>query len=171
MIKFVFKWVFRLFLLVVMLAVICFFSLDSIVRVYMEHSIRAQTGMDAEIGRVSIGLLEPRLEIRDLKIFNPPSYGGTLLMDIPEFHVEYDRLALAEHKIHLTLVRLNLGELDVVKNEAGQTNVFALGLALPTPPKKGAGLAVAPRAPTIDLGKPMGYSFVSVDVLNVSVGT
>ena len=40
--------------------------------------------------------------------------------------------ALVKNKIHLTLMRFNLGELDIVRNEAGQTNLFALGLALPS---------------------------------------
>jgi hypothetical protein len=136
----------------------------------MEHKIRAETGMDVEIGRVNIGLIEPRLEIRDLKIFNPAAYGGTLFIDIPEFHVEYDRVALAERKLHLTLVRLNLGEVDIVKNEAGETNIFALGLALPLPDKKG-GLATSKTAPMPDFTKETGVSFQSIDVLNVSVGT
>jgi uncharacterized protein involved in outer membrane biogenesis len=170
MIRFVFKWVLRLVVLAVVLVIIFALSLDSLTRVYMEHQIRAQTGMDAEIGRVSIGLVEPRLEIRDLKLYNPPAYGGTLFIDIPEFHVEYDRLALAESKLHLTLVRLNLGEVDIVKNETGQTNIFALGLALPAPAKKAGGLAVA-RPSLPDFQKQTGLSFQTIDVLNVSIGT
>ena len=91
--KFAFKWLFRLLLLAVVLVVILALSLDSLLRVYMEHNLRAQTGMDAEIGRVSLGWFEPRLEIRDLKIYNPAAYGGTLFLDIREIHVEYDRRA------------------------------------------------------------------------------
>jgi hypothetical protein len=34
-------------------------------------------------------------------------------------------------------MRFNLGELDIVKNQAGQTNIFALGLRCPT--KKSGG--------------------------------
>ena len=32
---------------------------------------------------------------------------------------EYDPAALARHELHITLMRFNLGELDVVKNQAG----------------------------------------------------
>ena len=171
LIKFIFKWVFRVVLLAVVLVVIFFLSLNSIARVLMEHRIRAQTGMDAEIGSVSIGLLEPRMEIRDLKLFNPPSYGGTPFIDIPEFHVEYDRVALAESKLHVTLLRLNLGEVDIVKNEAGQTNIFALGLALPLPGPKKGGIAVARPPQLPDFRKQTGLSFETIDALNISVGT
>ena len=167
MIKFIFKWVFRLCLLAVVLVVVVVLSLDSVLRVVMEHRIRAQTGMDAEIGRVSFGLLEPRVEIIDLKLYNPPDFGGTPFLDIREIHVEYDRMALASHTLHLTLVRFNLGELDIVKNEAGQTNIFALGLGLPTKPapNRAANPAVA------DFQRQTGMKFESVDALNVSIGT
>ncbi len=139
--KFIFKWLLRLFVLAVVLAVIFFLSLDSILRVMIEHNIRAQTGMEAEIGKFHFGLIEPVVEIKNLQLFNPAAFGGTPFLNIPEIHVEYDRAALAKHQIHITLLRFNLGELDIVKNEAGQTNLFALGVALPaqktTPKTKG----------------------------------
>ena len=60
--KFLFKWLLRLFLLAVVLVVVFFLSLDSILRVVAEHNIRAQTGLDAEIGRFHVGLLDPVVE-------------------------------------------------------------------------------------------------------------
>ena len=164
MIKWLFKWLFRLFLLAVVLIVILLLSLNSILRVWVEHRIRAQTGMDAEIGRFSLGLTAPTLTIQNLKLYNPPDFGGTPFLDIPEIHVEYDRAALARHEIHLTLLRFNLGELDIVKNEAGRTNIFSLGITLPSK-KSGGGKGAA------KFKKQTGFEFKSIDVLNVSVGT
>jgi hypothetical protein len=160
MFKWLFKWLFRLFLLAVVLVVILLLSLNSILRVAAEHRIRAQTGMDAEIGKFSVGLVEPTVEIQNLRLFNPPAFGGTPFLNIPEIHVEYDRAALARHEIHVTLMRFNLGELDIVKNEAGQTNLFALGV--PLPGKKSSSGA--------SFKKQTGYDFQSIDVLNVSIG-
>jgi hypothetical protein len=166
-IKFFIRWAFRLLFLAIVLVVAAVLSLDSIMRVLMEHRIRAQTGMDAEIGRVSIGLLEPRVEILDLKLFNPPDFGGTPFLNIPEIHVEYDRAALALSKLHLTLVRFNLGELDIVRNEKGQTNLF--GLAMGAPLQKSAG--PGPNPATAEFQRQTGLTFQSVDALNVSIGT
>ena len=163
MIKFIFKWLLRLFILAVVLVVIFFLSLDSILRVVMENRIRAQTGMDAEIGKFTLGLVEPTITIKDFKLFNPPSFGGTPFLDIPEIHVEYDRAALAKHEIHVTLLRFNLGELDIVRNEAGQTNIFSIA-ALPTVKKSGGGGGKS-------FAKETGFEFTGIDVLNVSVGT
>ena len=159
--KFIFKWLLRLFILAVVLVVIFLLSLDTILRVVIQNRIRAQTGMDAEIGKFTLGLVEPTITIKDFKLFNPPSFGGTPFLDIKEIHVEYDRPALAKSDLHITLLRFNLGELDIVKNEAGQTNIFSIA-ALP-PVKKSGGKGKSFSAQT-------GMEFSGIDVLNVSIG-
>jgi uncharacterized protein involved in outer membrane biogenesis len=140
------------------LAVIFLLSLNSILRVMIEHNIRAQTGMDAEIGRVEMGWSEPTFEIRDLKIYNPPAFGGTQFLDIPEIHIEYDRVALLKKEMHLTLLRLDLQELDIVRSRKGDINVFTLGKA----PKRNAGVSMP------SFKKQTGYDFKGIDALNVT---
>ena len=163
--KFIFKWLLRLLVLAVVLAVIFFLSFDSILRVVVENRIRAQTGMEAEIGGFHFGLTQPVVEIKNLQLFNSAAFGGTPFLNIPEIHVEYDRAALAKNQIHITLLRFNLGELDIVKNEAGQTNLFALGAAMPTPKN------VARSNGLDEIKRRTGLDFKGIDVLNVSVGT
>jgi hypothetical protein len=162
--KWIFKWLLRLFILAIVLVVVFFLSLNSILRAVIEHNIRAQTGMDAEVGGFKLGLVEPTIEIQNLKIFNPPSFGGTLFLDIPEIHAEYDRAALAKREIHVTLMRFNLGEFDIVRNEAGRTNIFSLGVTMPAK-KPGGG------QPKINFKRQTGYDFTGIDVLTVWVGT
>lgn len=159
--KSIFKWLFRLFLLAVVLVVIFLLSLDTIIRVVMQNRIRAQTGMEAQIGKFTLGLLEPVITIKDFKLFNPPSFGGTPFLDIKEIHVEYDRAAFTKNELHVTLVRFDLAELDIVKNEAGQTNIFSIA-ALPSV-KKSGGKDKSFTAQT-------GLEFAGIDVLNVSIG-
>ena len=163
-----FKWLFRLFIalvaLVVVMIVVLLLSYNSILRVVIEHNIRAQTGMDAEIGSVNLALTSPTIKIQKFKLYNSRDFGGTPFLDIPEIYVEYDRAALARQEIHITLMRFNLGELDIVKNQAGQTNIFALGLKLPAK-KSGGG------QPAINFKKETGYDFTGIDSLNVSVGS
>ena len=160
--KWIFKWLVRLVILAIILIVVFFLSLDTIVRLIMENRIRAQTGMGAEIGKFTLGLAEPTITIKNFKLFNPPNFGGTLFIDIPEIHVEYDRAAIAKRELHVTLLRFNLGELDIVKNDAGQTNIFAIA-TLPSVKKSGGGEK--------SFAQETGYAFTGIDVLNVSVGT
>jgi len=163
--KTILKWFAVVVLLLVVLAVIFLLSLDTILRTVAVNRIRAQTGMDVEIGQFHLGLLDPVVTIKDLKIHNPPAFGGTPFLSIPEIHVEYDRDALKKNQIHLTLVRFNLGELDIVKNEAGETNILSLGVALPEKGKEGSNKAMK------QIKQQTGLDFAGVDVLNVSIGT
>src|ERR1700690_4071738 len=163
MIKWLFKWLVRLVILVVALAVIVLLARNAILRVYLEHQVHAQTGMDVEIGSFSLGLAEPTMTVQNPRFYNPPAFAGTPFLDIREIHAEYDPAALARHELHITLMRFNLGEIDVVKNQAGRTNIFSLGLAVPL--KKTGGHA----GPSYT--KQTGLAFTGIDVLNVSVGT
>jgi len=162
MFKWLFKWLFRLAVLAVVLVVVLLLARNAILRVYLEHQIRAQTGLEVGIGKFSLGLAEPAVTIRNFRLYNPPAFGGTPFLDIREIHAEYDPAALAKHELHITLMRFNLGELDIVKNQAGQTNIFSLGLA--TPSKKTGGNAAR------SFTRQTGLEFTGIDVLNVSIG-
>lgn len=124
--KSLFKWVVRLILLVVVLAVLFFVFKNDLVRALTEYRIRSLTGMDVKIGRLSASAVSPVLTIEDLKLYNTPEFGGTLFLSAPELHVEYDGPALTQRKLRVTLMRLNLAELNITRNESGKTNVVEL---------------------------------------------
>ena len=162
MIKFILKWLLRLAVLAVALIVIFLFSYNSILRVIIEHNIRKQTGLDAEIGRFHLSLLEPTIEIQDLKLYNPTNFAGTPFLDISEIHIEYDPVALKnKRQLHIALLRLNLAELDIVKNQKGDLNIPALGGKLP---------AKGTNVPIINFKQQTDYDFTGIDTLNFSFG-
>src|SRR5471032_3196443 len=103
--KFIFKRAFRLFITAVVLAVVgvvvLLLSYNSILRVAIERNIRAQTGMDAEIGSLKIALTSPTIRIQNFKLYNSSDFGGTPFLDIPEIYIEYDRAALMHREIHV----------------------------------------------------------------------
>ncbi len=155
--KTLFKWVFRLGFLLVVLIVALVLGKDAIIKAAVERQIRAQTGMDVKIGRFSIGIFSPVATIENFRLYNTPEFGGTPFLDIPELHVEYDRAALAQRKLHVTLLRFNLAELNIVKNEAGHTNIVNLmSKATPQLPRK--------------RGSASDIEFAGIDVLNLSLG-
>jgi hypothetical protein len=156
---------FRLFLAAVGLAagaaIVFLLTYNAILRNTIQHQIRAQTGMDAEIHSFKLAIFAPTMEIQNTKIYNPPSFGGAPFLDIPEIHVEYDRAAFLKKEIHITLMRFNLAELDIVKNQNGQTNVFAFGTKL-SAKKSGAA--------AINFKQQTSYDFKGIDTLNISIG-
>jgi hypothetical protein len=116
--------------------------------------------MDVKIGRFSSGLLSPDVTIENFKLYNTPQFGGTEFLNIPELHIEFDVAAFRQQKLRIKLVRFNLAELDVVKNQAGETNIVSMMAKMP----KGK---LAPHGIRIGGKK---YEFESIDVLNLSIG-
>jgi hypothetical protein len=127
----------------------------------VEKQIRDALGADAEIGGMSFSVLEPKVTFTNFKLYSTADFGGTLFLDMPDLHIEYDRAALRRHEIHITFMRLSVNELDVVKNEEGTTNIFSTAKII-APAKSGGGRSFAPFN---------GYRFTGIDSLNVSIGT
>ena len=113
------SWFFRILwwltFVVIVLVVIVLANRDWIVKELAEQQIRPATGLEPEIGNFSFGVLDSQVTLENFRLYNPAEFGGTLFLDAPELHVEYDRAALRRHELHITLMRVNLHELDVVK--------------------------------------------------------
>jgi hypothetical protein len=155
--KLLFKWLFRLSFLLVLLVVAVVLCKDAILKAAVKQQIRARTGMDVKIGRFSVGIFSPVVTIENFRLYNTPEFGGTTFVDIPELHVEYDRSALGQRKLHITLLRFNLAELNIVKNETGQTNIVSMMKRTNAPRPQNHG-----RAADVE--------FTGIDVLNLSLG-
>jgi len=156
-----FKILWWLTFVVIVLAIMALANREWIAKELMEHKIRAATGMEPEISGISCGVLNPKVTLDNSKLYNPAEFGGTLFLDVSELHVEYDRAALWRHELHITFMRVNLHEVDVVKNEAGVTNIMSF-INTMVPRKSGGGRTVAPLN---------GYKFTGIDLLNLSIGT
>jgi hypothetical protein len=159
-VKWLVKWLLRLAFLVIVLVVLALVFKDSMLRIVAENRIRAQTGMDVRIGKFSSNLFSPIVTIENLRLYNTVEFGGAPFLNIAELHIECDPVALQQHKLRIKLARLNLVELDIVKNEAGQTNIFSLTKQLEGAGEKKNGLQDM-------LG---GFDFAGIDVLNLSLG-
>ena len=155
LIKRLFRWAFYLLILAVVLMVVAILSLDAIAKQIVESRFRSETGMDATIGKMDVGLLTPTLAIEDLKIYNPPDFGGSLFLSIPEIYVDYDRAALRARKLHLNLVRINLAEMDVIQDNKGHANIESIG-------NKSQAAVEAVKKQT------SAFAFTGLDTLNVT---
>src|SRR5580658_9430415 len=115
-----------LFIVFVVLAVAGILLLNTIVKQVIESRLRTATGMDVRVGAVDVGLLTPTVTFENFKIYNTADFGGSLFMDMPELHVEYDPSAFRAGNLHFKLVRLNLAEVDIVQDKNGRLNVQGL---------------------------------------------
>ena len=124
--RFLARWIFRLLILIIVLAVAAVLLMDTCAKALMEARIRSQSGMDVRIGRVEIGLVSPTFRMEGFKLYNPAEFGGSVLMEIPELYMEYDRDAASRQELHFKLVRLNISQINVVRNAQGRTNLEGL---------------------------------------------
>lgn len=153
-----FRWVFRLLILLIVLIVAAILLLNTIAKQVMESRLHS-AGLDARIGAVDVGLLSPMLTIDNLKIYNPAEFGGSVLIDMPELHMEYDPYAMRTGALHFKLVRLDLAEVDVVQDKKGRYNVQQLQAKGTTP--------AATKPATLSSA---GFKFTGIDTLNLSLG-
>ncbi len=157
-----FKILWWLTFVVIFLVIIVLANRDWIVKQLAERQIRNATGMEPELGDFSFGVLDPKVTLNNFRLYNTAEFGGALFLDVPELHIEYDRAALRRHELHITFMRVNLHEVDVVKNEAGATNLMSIVNMLAPRKTGGGGRTVAPLN---------GYKFTGIDLLNISIGT
>jgi hypothetical protein len=66
------------------------------------------------------------LRAENVRLYNPPEFGGDPALVAAEVHLEYDRAALGRGTLHLRLLRLHLAELVVVEDGRGGLNLSAL---------------------------------------------
>lgn len=162
MIRWLFKWFLRLAVVLVVLLMLSFAFKDSVWTAVVERRIRSETGMEARIGKLSTGLFSSVATVENLKLYNTAEFGGTLFLNVQELHVEMDPVALAQRKLRLKLVRFNLAEVNIVRNEAGKTNIFELAESSSKTRK---------RDKKQGLDHLLGdLEFEGIDVLNLSLG-
>jgi hypothetical protein len=160
--KWLLKFLWWFTFVVIALFILAFAYRNWMIKQVVEKEVHDVLGLGAEADSLSVGILEPKVTAGNLKLFNSAEFGGTLFMDMSELHVEYEASALKRHEIHLTLVRVNIKEVDVVKSSTGATNIESILKAVAPPSPNGGGRKFAPLN---------GYTFTGIDVLNFSLGS
>jgi uncharacterized protein involved in outer membrane biogenesis len=158
MIRRLIRWALYLFIVVVVLCVAAILLLNTAVKQLLESRLRTVTGMETQIGSVDVGLLTPTFTIENLKLYNTADFGGSIFIDMPELHVEYDPYAFRSRQLHFKLVRLDLQEVAIIQDKKGRFNVQDMEK------KNGQQLANA-KSQSVD-----GMKFTGIDTFNLSLG-
>ncbi len=159
--KFFFRWLFRLLILLIVLLVAGLLLLDTIVREIAEYRIGNATGLEVKIGKVDVGILNPRVTVEHFVLYNSANFGGSPLLDMPELHLEYDRPTLFTAKPHFRLIRLNLARLNIVEDTRGNVNLDLLQKRLQASARNSSATAKKSAAPP---------PFPRIDTLNLTLG-
>ncbi|MDP8263929.1 MAG: hypothetical protein P9M12_00425 [Candidatus Aceula lacicola] len=83
-------------------------------------------GTKVHIDKLTIGILEPTVEIFGLQIYNPEDFPKGILIDINKIGTQYDLPSILEGKLHLPIVVLDLKKMVIIKNQEGLLNIDSL---------------------------------------------
>ena len=158
MIKFVFRWAFRLLLLAIVAGIGLLLLKDILVKEIAQKRLQRETGLQVRIGAMQTALLSSTVSIQNLVIYNPADFGGGPLLDIPDLHLEYAYGSSTNPGMKLKLLRLDIRELNIIQNNLGETNIITILDK------------VAPDILRKSSGGQKHDSFGGIDMLNLSVG-
>ncbi|MBM3859808.1 MAG: hypothetical protein FJ395_09185 [Verrucomicrobia bacterium] len=124
--KLLFKLIKWLLLLVIVLGVALYFTRNIVARHAVQVATTQLTGFPLEIGSVDLGLLNGTLEVRDLKLTNPPEFHGGTFLIMPLLRVDYDTMSFVRRAPHIKELTVNVAEVNLVTNAKGETNYSVL---------------------------------------------
>lgn len=160
MIRFVFRWLFRLVLLLVVLAVGIFLARDLLVREWIAYRLREVTGLETRLDGARAHFLAGDITLTGLQVYNSADFGGGPLLSAPELHLEVDGDALKRREYRLRLARVHIADFSLVRNQRGETNIYAMAEYAKTHASLGDAVLFAPP----------GLTFTGIDTLNLTWG-
>lgn len=119
----------KLLIIIIIIAIIYtafYFTKDYLINSYINKTVSKFLGVPVEISGYSWDILNSTLRIKNCKIYNPEGFPQGLLVDIQNINCEYDLTLLLKKQLHLTLFKLSLKELIVIKDKKGKFNIDAL---------------------------------------------
>ena len=117
------RWVIVGIVGLIVLSVGLLLGRDPILKAITQRGIEESTGLRVEIGEFKSAFGSTSVHIRDLRLYNPAEFGGALMASAPELLLDLDAEQATEGRLHFRQLRLNLTELNVVKNLKGRFNL------------------------------------------------
>lgn len=111
-------------MLVLLIAV--FMSRDYIARRFVELGAERSTGFPIEVGSVDVSASLSRIDARNIRLINPRRYTDPTFVVMPRLSIEYRLLSMWSGVPHVDNMLIDVGQLTVVKNKQGKSNVAEL---------------------------------------------
>jgi uncharacterized protein involved in outer membrane biogenesis len=111
--------------LLVFLVTVAVLSLtkEAIVQRWFEDAFREHLNLSVKIRGIYVSLLRPRLTLGGFEVANPPQYGNEALAKVGEAILNYDLTAVLQRKLQVKQLSLDILEMNIVKDSAGEINL------------------------------------------------
>lgn len=117
------KILFTIFLAVIIVGTGLVVGRNSLAKMALVGAMKSLANLDAEVKGIEVGLRNTDLAVQEFKLHNPAGYSDLIMMDMPEFYIDFALRDILKGTIHLKEIRLNLKEFTVVKNQKGELNL------------------------------------------------
>lgn len=120
-----------------------------IAKVAIERGVEFVTGLKLRVSGFSVGVFKSRINIDDLKLYNPKGFEDKIMVDLPNVYVDYSLPSIFKGKLHLRDIKLNLKEFAIIKNSEGIVNLESLKVVQAQ--KEESKTKPKPKAPDIQI--------------------
>lgn len=116
------------------LHLVMLYGLTKAMRDVVLPRVKAETGIDARVGRLSINLARGHLFLKEVELRNPDGFLLENLASAERISIEVDMLSLVAQKpLRIKRVELEHALVNVVRNREGELNLAYLQAGLPEP--------------------------------------
>jgi len=119
-------WLALLLLALILLVIAAVAFRNPLLRTLAEYNINQQTGLQSKIGGLNVGFRSSSLSVTDCVLANPPGFGDTPFLRVPELYLKLDPAHSLENTLAFEEIRFHLASLSIVKNQAGHFNFEAI---------------------------------------------
>jgi hypothetical protein len=101
-------------------------SHNLLIKAALGPAVRRMSGFDASLREIDVGLFSSRIELKDLRVVNPPDFIEPLMLEAPEIHAEYNLVSMMSRRREFPEVGIRIAQVVVVKNARGESNLGRL---------------------------------------------
>ncbi|MBP9855570.1 MAG: hypothetical protein KBD53_11945, partial [Candidatus Omnitrophica bacterium] len=129
------KFLGKMFIIIVLVVVILIPVRNNIIRIVIEQRVQATTGLRLDIGTLDLDVFKPTVIIKNSKLYNPPGYPDTVMLDIGKIYIHYRPRNIFNKPMLIKEMYFNIRELVFVRQSADQLNLITLKDLIPKSPK------------------------------------
>ena len=120
------RWTLRLGVALLLLLVLGILGRNILIRKGAEAVVTQVTAFPFTMGSFNLGLFDARAEIGDMELRNPPGFEDPRCLSIPRLVADIEGKSLFRETLHVEEIVLDIREVVVVRNAAGETNLDRL---------------------------------------------
>lgn len=111
---------------ILIVALTASFFRHSLCRSFLISQVEKNTGLTMSIDKVNLDILNSTLNIEGVSFLNPPGFKNEKLGEVKQIFIRYNLFALLQNRIHFYEIKATLGEINIIQNENGQSNISLL---------------------------------------------